>query len=168
VVNGYPHPSIFGADMAAGPEASATRLPADLAQRRVAMLNLRITLISKSPDNAGYSKRTIVSTRSRRWRRSAPNASLYRPRPRRPPPARSPGARRARGIARHRADALPFRDHRPEGRDVELALVLSDSTHADQRRAGHTPNDARPILLFRHRANSLLFDCSGIQISLIR
>src|SRR6516165_4548170 len=118
------------------------------------MLNLRITLISKSPDNAGYSKRTIVSTRSRR--------------PRRPPPARSPGARRARGIARHRADALPFRDHRPEGRDVELALVLSDSTHADQRRAGHTPNDARPILLFRHRANSLLFDCSGIQISLIR
>src|SRR6516162_10104544 len=140
--------------MAAGPEASATRLPADLAQRRVAMLNLRITLISKSPDNAGYSKRTIVSTRSRRWRRS--------------PPARSPGARRARGIARHRADALPFRDHRPEGRDVELALVLSDSTHADQRRAGHTPNDARPILLFRHRANSLLFDCSGIQISLIR
>ena len=46
--------------MAAGPEASATRLPADLAQRRVAMLNLRITLISKSPDNAGYSKRALA------------------------------------------------------------------------------------------------------------
>jgi hypothetical protein len=49
-----------------------------------------------------------------------------------------------------------------------LALVLSDSTHADQRRAGHTPNDARPILLFRPRANSLLFGCFRDSNSLIR
>jgi hypothetical protein len=45
-----------------------------------------------------------------------------------------------------------------------LALILSDATPADQRRAGQTPNDARPILSFRPRTNSLLFDCSGIQI----
>jgi hypothetical protein len=130
--------------------------------------NLRITLISKGPDNAGYSKRTLAldqieTMAALAFERFAVtghdrgNRGDHRL-------ARSPGARRARGIARHRADALPFRDHRLDGRDVELALVLSDSTHADQRRASHTANDAGPLLLFRPRANSLLFDCSGIQI----
>ena len=55
-------------------------------------------------------------------------------RPRHPPAAARPSrADRARRAARHRADALPLRDDRPEGRDRQLALVLPDPAGAASR-----------------------------------
>src|SRR5947208_12850430 len=69
--------------------------------------------------------------------------SRRRARPRRPGDApavaRPSWADRARRPPRHRADALPLRDDRPEGRDRQLPLVLPDPAvpvprAADRRR----------------------------------
>jgi hypothetical protein len=50
-------------------------------------------------------------------------------------------------------------------REVELALVLSDSTHADQRRGpSHTPNDAARFCCFGRERIRCYSIVSGIQI----
>ncbi len=91
-------------------------------------------------DNETYSKRalaldqveTMADTRFRAVRRRRPRPR----RARRPSPSARPcRADRARGVARHRAHTLPLRDDRPEGRDLELALVLSDPAERFPRAA---------------------------------
>jgi len=101
------------------------------------------------PDNAGYSKRALAldqveTMKALGFERFAVAGHDRGARvAHRLAGARSPGAHRAPGIARHRADTLPFRDDRPEGRDRELSLVLSDPAG----RAAGTPDRCRARVL---------------------